>query len=77
MKSSAGESNGDGLLLPVQNETLGFKELYMLSLSGRTDKQDAFAMRAAFSNFSYKQVNGVYGENVPRYCLLHVRCMNT
>ncbi|KIW84386.1 hypothetical protein Z517_03636 [Fonsecaea pedrosoi CBS 271.37] len=55
----------------VQNETLGFQEIYMISLPGRTDKQDAFAMQAAFSEISYTQVDGVYGHEVPVKALPH------
>jgi hypothetical protein len=63
--------NGESIY-QVQNETLGFQEIYMISLPGRSDKQDAFAMQAAFSEISYTQVDGVYGVDVPKKALPHV-----
>ncbi len=59
--------------LPIQNATLGFQEIYMISLPERTDKQDTFAMQAAFSGISYNQRDGVYGNEVPAKALPHVR----
>jgi hypothetical protein len=66
-------SHVDESIYQVQNETLGFQEIYMISLPGRTDKQDAFAMQAAFSDISYTQMDGVYGHEVPAKALPHVR----
>ena len=57
----------------VQNETLGFQEIYMISLPERSDKQDSFAMQAAFSEISYTQMDGVWGHDVPPKALPHVR----
>ncbi|KIX95985.1 uncharacterized protein Z520_08240 [Fonsecaea multimorphosa CBS 102226] len=61
----------DDITSRVQNQTLGFQEIYMISLPDRSDKQDAFAMQAAFSDISYKQVDGVYGHDVPVKALPH------
>ncbi|KAJ9601863.1 hypothetical protein H2200_013636 [Cladophialophora chaetospira] len=55
----------------VQNETLGFEEIYLISLPERTDKQDAFAIQAAFSNISYTLVDGVHGDEVSTKALPH------
>jgi GR25 family glycosyltransferase involved in LPS biosynthesis len=55
----------------VRNETLGFQEVYMISLPERSDKQDAFAMQAAFSEISYTQMHGVYGFDIPVKALPH------
>ncbi|KIW22001.1 uncharacterized protein PV07_12599 [Cladophialophora immunda] len=53
----------------VQNQTLGFQEIYMISLPERTDKRDAFALQAAFSGISYTVVDGVHGDEVPSHAL--------
>lgn len=69
----AHSSDASESLYQVQNETLGFQEIYMISLPGRTDKQDAFAMQAAFSDMLWTQMDGIYGNEVPAKALPHVR----
>jgi hypothetical protein len=49
----------------VRNETLGFQEVHVISLPQRGDKQDSFAMQAAYSGIKYKLVDGVDGRVVP------------
>ncbi|EXJ79110.1 hypothetical protein A1O3_08611 [Capronia epimyces CBS 606.96] len=66
----------DPSLYRVQNETLGFQEVYMISLPARTDKRDAFAMQAAFSGISYTQMDGVDGKLVPEKALPHTMDQN-
>lgn len=75
-KPAAKSSQTGNPIYKVQNETLGFQEIYMISLPGRTDKQDAFAMQAAFSEMSYTQMDGVYGHEVPPKALPHVCIVN-
>ncbi|ETI28870.1 hypothetical protein G647_01322 [Cladophialophora carrionii CBS 160.54] len=70
-KPATKSSYVDDSIYQVQNETLGFQEIYMISLPGRTDKQDAFAMQAAFSDIAYTQMDGVYGHEVPAKALPH------
>lgn len=60
----------------VQNETLGFQEVYMISLPSRTDKRDAFAMQAALTGFTYVQMDGVDGREVPEKALPFVRSVH-
>jgi hypothetical protein len=62
----------DQMLQQIQNETLGFQELYMISLPTRTDKRDTFAMQAALSSIQYTQIDGVDGQTVPANALPHV-----
>lgn len=62
----------DKMLQHVQNETLGFQEIYMISLPTRTDKRDTFAMQAALSSIKYTQMDGVDGQMVPSKALPHV-----
>jgi hypothetical protein len=62
----------DKKLQHIQNETLGFQELYMISLPTRTDQQDTFAMQAALSSIKYTQIDGVDGQMVPPKALPHV-----
>ena len=68
-------SPNDRSIYRVQNETLGFEKIYMISLPGRSDKRDAFAMQAAFSDMTYTQMDGVYGDEVPVKALPHVRLL--
>lgn len=63
----------DPSIYKVQNETLGFQEIYMISLPARTDKRDAFALQAAFSGITYTQMDGVDGHEVSEKALPYVR----
>jgi hypothetical protein len=56
-------------LYDVQNNTLGFQEVKMISLPLRGDKQDAFAMQATMSGISYDLVDGVIGSTIPQKAL--------
>jgi len=62
----------DKMLQSIYNDTLGFQELFMISLPTRTDKQDTFAMQAALSSIKYTQIDGVDGQMVPPKALPHV-----
>lgn len=55
----------DRFISRVQNETLGFQQVYMISLPSRSDKRDAFALQATLSGIVYDQVDGVSGQDVP------------
>ncbi|EXJ96335.1 hypothetical protein A1O1_01461 [Capronia coronata CBS 617.96] len=59
----------DESIARVQNETLGFQEIYMISLPLRTDKRDSFALQAAVSGMTYTQMDGVDGHSVPEKAL--------
>jgi len=63
---------GDESIYQVQNDTLGFQEIYMISLPSRSDKRDAFAMQAALSGIAYTQMDGVDGHQVPEKALPYV-----
>lgn len=56
----------------VQNETLGFQEVFVISLPSRTDKKDTFALQAALSSIKYTEIDGVDGQTVPIKALPHV-----
>ena len=56
-------------LYDVQNSTLGFQEVKMISLPLRGDKQDAFAMQATLSGITYDLVDGVIGSRIPQKAL--------
>ena len=56
-------------LYDVQNTTLGFQEVKMISLPLRGDKQDAFALQATLSGISYDLVDGVIGSTIPQKAL--------
>ena len=56
-------------LYDVQNSTLGFQEVKMISLPLRGDKQDAFAMQATLSRITYDLVDGVIGSRIPQKAL--------
>lgn len=43
----------------VQNRTLGFQEIKVISLPTRTDKHDAWALTASLTGFDYRLVDGV------------------
>lgn len=65
----------DKRLAQVLNDTLGFQEIYLISLPTRTDKQDTFAMQAAFTSLRYTVMDGVDGSTVPSKALPHVRTL--
>ena len=46
-------------LYDVQNKTLGFQEIKVISLPSRTDKPDAWAVAASFTGFDYQLFDGV------------------
>ncbi|KAH0344143.1 glycosyltransferase family 34 protein, partial [Aureobasidium melanogenum] len=48
----------------IQNETLGFEKIFMVSLPERSDKRDAFSLQARLSNLSFEIVDGVVGSEV-------------
>ncbi|KAI5820848.1 LPS glycosyltransferase [Pyronema omphalodes] len=48
----------------VYNRTLGFGEVFYLSLPSRTDRQDAMELLAAYSNVTLTYVPGVYGNTI-------------
>ncbi|KAL2392095.1 hypothetical protein ABEF95_012535 [Exophiala dermatitidis] len=66
---SADRTKPSSSIYQVQNETLGFQEVYLISLPARTDKRDAFAVQAAFTEMKYTQMDGVDGHLVPEKAL--------
>jgi GR25 family glycosyltransferase involved in LPS biosynthesis len=52
------QNSGDNLL-DVQNRTLGFQEIRVVSLPARTDKRDAWAVTSSVTGFNYEIVDGV------------------
>lgn len=60
------------VLQHVRNATLGFQEIYMISLQTRTDKRDSFVMQAALSSIEFTQIDGVDGQTVPAKARPHV-----
>jgi hypothetical protein len=49
----------------VYNETLGFQEIFVISLADRSDKQDSISVQATLSNICITVVDGVVGKDVP------------
>ncbi|OLL23203.1 Procollagen galactosyltransferase 1-B [Neolecta irregularis DAH-3] len=49
----------------TSNRTLGFGEIYVISLPHRTDRQDAMVLMALNTGFDIKFIDGVYGKTVP------------
>ncbi|CAD6565589.1 MAG: hypothetical protein ASARMPRED_007352 [Alectoria sarmentosa] len=49
----------------IHNSTLGFGEIYMINMPGRTDKLDALRLLASVTNISYTVVPGVNGKQIP------------
>lgn len=56
-------------LKDVFNETLGFQNIFVVSLPARSDKRDSFTMQASLSNLSFTIVDGVDGRAVPSQAL--------
>lgn len=48
----------------IHNSTLGFADIYLINLPGRTDKLDAFRLLASVTNLSYTVVAGVDGSTI-------------
>ena len=51
-------------LRDVYNGTLGFQEIFVISLPERTDRRDAFAVQAGVTDLAFTFVNAVMGEEV-------------
>ena len=49
----------------IHNSTLGFGDIYMINMPGRTDKLDALRLLASVTNISYTVVPGVDGKQIP------------
>lgn len=49
----------------VHNRTLGFGDIYMINMPGRTDKLDVLRLVTSISNISYTVVPGVDGNTIP------------
>jgi hypothetical protein len=46
--------------------------VFVITLPERRDKRDAFAVQAALSGITYRQVDGVDGQKVPEKSLPYV-----
>ena len=53
----------------IFNSTLGFQAVSVISLPGRTDRQDSFALAASATGFTYNLTDGVDGSRVPAKAL--------
>lgn len=51
-------------LQDISNRTLGFQEIFVISLPERTDKRDAIGLQASVTNLSLTYETGVYGADV-------------
>ena len=49
----------------TRNSTLGFGDIYMINLPGRTDKLDSLRLLTSVTNISYTVVPGVDGKTIP------------
>ncbi|KIW54398.1 hypothetical protein PV05_06758 [Exophiala xenobiotica] len=58
-------SKAAGNLNDVYNRTLGFQEIFVVSLPERSDRRDAFRLQASVTDISYTFTNAVLGKNVP------------
>ncbi|KAJ9497739.1 hypothetical protein LTR99_007372 [Exophiala xenobiotica] len=52
-------------LQDISNRTLGFQEIFVISLPERTDKRDAIGLQASVTDLSLTYETGVYGADVP------------
>lgn len=59
----------DSSLIGVRNQTLGFEQVYVLNMAGRTDKLDAMRLTASLSGFNFEINEGVSGKDVPEKAL--------
>ncbi|PHH85969.1 hypothetical protein CDD83_10931 [Cordyceps sp. RAO-2017] len=48
----------------IQNSTLGFERIFVVSLPTRTDRRDAFALQAAVTDIHFEFVDGVRGSDM-------------
>jgi GR25 family glycosyltransferase involved in LPS biosynthesis len=51
-------------LQDISNRTLGFQEIFVISLPERTDKRDAIGLQASVTDLSLTYETGVYGADV-------------
>ena len=49
----------------IRNSTLGFGDIYMINMPGRTDKLDALRLFTSVTNISYTVIPGVDGKEIP------------
>ena len=49
----------------IQNSSLGFGDIYMINMPGRTDKLDTLRLLSSVTNFSYTIIPGVDGTTIP------------
>lgn len=62
------EQRGDNIL-DVQNQTLGFSKLLVISMKNRHDKHDLWALASLYTNITYEYVDGVPGGEIPEKAL--------
>ncbi|KAL9102626.1 MAG: hypothetical protein Q9163_002241 [Psora crenata] len=70
-------SLSDASLIDLRNETLGFGQVYVLNVPGRTDKSDAMRLTASLTGFDFEIIEGVMGKDVPAKALSGVRPPST
>ena len=49
----------------IHNNTLGFGDVYIIHMPGRTDKLDSLRLLTSITNISYKIIPGVDGKEIP------------
>ncbi|KAH8693419.1 hypothetical protein GQ44DRAFT_635170 [Phaeosphaeriaceae sp. PMI808] len=51
---------------PIQNSTLGFQQIFTLSLPSRTDRRDAITLMSSITGFETEFVDGVLGQYIDK-----------
>ncbi|KAM3438609.1 hypothetical protein MY4824_003148 [Beauveria thailandica] len=57
-------AQGQGALQHINNATLGFEKIFVVSLPERTDRRDGLTLQAALSNLKVDFMDGVKGEHI-------------
>lgn len=70
-KSARGSPGPTNTIEDVFNSTLGFQEIFVVSLKERTDRQDAMTLQASVSNLNLTFVDAAKGQDIPSLALPH------
>ena len=56
-------------VLDIQNQTVGFPKLFVVSMKDRYDKHDLWSLASLYSNITYEYVDSVPGAAIPEQAL--------
>ncbi|KAH9987114.1 glycosyltransferase family 25 protein, partial [Xylariaceae sp. FL0662B] len=62
---NAMRSSSHDLIDDINNNTLGFQQIFVVGLPSRTDRRDGIYLQAALSNLSVEFIDGVNGKDIP------------